>query len=41
MNDVREHANCIAISWYIHGTLMDDIWTLGQEYLFVAQIMCK
>ena len=29
MDVVKEHVNCMAISWYIHGILMDDAWTLG------------
>ena len=31
MDDVKKYVNYIATSWCIHGTLMDDTWTLGQE----------
>ena len=28
-DDIKEHVNYIATSWYIYGILMDNIWTLG------------
>ena len=31
MDNVKEYVNYIAISWCIHGVLIDDVWTLGQE----------
>ena len=29
MNDIKELVNCMATSWCTHGTLIDDVWTLG------------
>ena len=36
-DDMKEHVNCIATTWYTYGALMDNAWTLGQD----AQQKCS
>ena len=31
MDNIKKHIDYMTILWYIHGALMDDTWTLGQE----------
>jgi len=31
MDNIKEHVNYMATSWYIYGTFMDDTWILGQK----------
>ena len=31
MDDVKEHINYMATSWYIYGVLIDNVWTLEQK----------
>ena len=39
MDDIKEHVNSMSTSWYIHGVLMDDIWTIYKLYKYGSNTM--